>query len=255
MQTHLSLLLSVFTIGFIFCSVVFAQPSNDLKFDRLKYRYQINDIDGIGELIEPLWQQLIRGDAEFELAQQHLVATATTKFYVLTGEHHLAILPYLIGIQAQKRMEKESLEPLVEPLDASFGLQYLPPVFFSEKNQQQFQSQSDAAIDQGVMRESELVAKYRDVSPDRLDPIQTEMLAAISTAKANVTPSDRQVLRLIESFVTQQDKHSTLAHESLATAIEALQRLNRDDEAERLAAVFRTNFPDSQRLIRRRLLR
>ena len=249
MQILFSLLLA-FAFNIILLSPASAQQFTDRKFDRLMYRYQINDIDGIGELIEPLWQRYIQAAAEFDLPQQQLIALAATKFYVHRGEHYRAILPYLTGLQIQNALKKESLELLIELPDNSFRLKHLPPIFYSEKAQRQFRCKLDAAIDHGVLRESELVAKYRDSAPDQLSKIQTEMLTSISAAKANASPSDRDVLRLIDSFVTQKDKHTTLAHESLATAIEALQRLNRIDEADRLAEVFRTQFPDSRRLKR-----
>ena len=248
MQTNFLLL--VFTLNFIICPAVFAQQSTDLLLNRLKHRYQINDIDGIGELIEPLWQRLMGGNAEFDLAQQHLVATAASKFHLCTGEHHRAILPYLVSVQIQEALVSGSSQPLIELPDASFRNKYPPPIFFSEKNKQRFRSESDAAIDQGLLRESELVAKYREGDPDQLDSIENDMLASISAVKASDTPSDRQILLLIESFVAQKDQHWSLAHESLATAIETLRRLDRNDEAERLAVVFRTQFPDSRRLER-----
>ena len=250
MQTHLTLLLLTLAIGFTLSPAAPAQQSIDRKFDRLYCRYQINDIDGLGELIEPLWKQLIQGDAKFELAQKHLIAMAAIKFYISTGEHHLAILPDLVTIEIQSAIEKESVRPLVEPLDASFRRKHLPPIFFSDKDRRQFRSDLNTAIVQGVLVESELVVKYREATPNKLDKIQKEMLASISTAKASNTPSDREILRLIQSFVTHIDEHCTLAHESLATAIEALLRLNRNDEAERLRAAFLTQFPDSRRLER-----
>ena len=249
MQTH-HWLLVVLAFGFNFSPIAFAQKSTDQKFIRLKYRYQINDIDGIGELITPLWQQTISGEPEFDLVQQHLIAIAAVKYYVRTGEHQRAILPYLVGVQMQETMKKESLETLLEPLDASFGIKYLPPIFYSEQDQRQFQSELDTAIDQGLLNQSEFAAKYREANPGQLDRVQSEMLTSITAAKTVATPSDREILRLIESFVAHKDQHWTLAHESLATAIEALERLNRNDEAARLAAAFRNQFPDSRRLER-----
>ena len=254
MQTIFSLLLSAFAFGLALGSVLsttaFAQQSSDQNLDRLRYRYQINDNDGLGELIEPLWQHLIQGVAEFNLPQQHLIAMAAMKFYSRTGQYDLAILPGLVAVQKQQAMQKVSATPWVEPIDARYRKQHLPPVFFTEQDRQRFRSQLNTAIVQGVLNESELVVKYREPTPDKLDKVQNEMLASITAATANDPPSDREILRLIQSYVTHQDQHRALAHESLAIAIEALQRLKRKDEAERLAAVFRTQFPDSRRLQR-----
>ena len=249
MQTHLLPLLMV-AFALVFSSAVSAQPSTDQNLERLKYRYHINDIDGVGELIDPLCKQIVQGDADFDLAQQHLIVLAATKFYVQAGEHHLAVLPYLIGTQTQEAMEKESIKPLAEPLDAQFRRKHLPLVFFSINDRQICQSQLNAAIDQDVLIKSKLVMEYLKSSPEQLNKIQHAMLASITAAKANALPSDQEIMRLIEWFVTQKDEHRTLAHESLATAIEALQHLNRNDEAERLRAAFRHQFPDSRRLTR-----
>jgi len=249
MQIHFTPIVMAVAVCFVSSIDSFAQEPVTSTIDRLKYRYQINDVDGIGELISPMFQQMIDGDStEFDIPQLHLVAMAAVKFHVQSGVHHRAIVPSLIATGLQAKMKEDAIAPLVTPLNDSFRVKHIPPVFFSEQHRQQFGAELDAAIEKGSLNQSELAITYRDANPNQLKTVQQEMLTAISAAKGNPTPSDRAVLQAVDAFVSHRDQHPTLAHESLATAIEALRRLDRSAEANRLLAIFRTQYPDSRRL-------
>lgn len=227
-----------------------AQENNDRVILRLKHRYEINDVDGIGTLIQPLFQSVVEGDSKFDAAQKHVIALSAMKFYVRTGEHFRAIVPLLIGLQIQSKLEEATNNTLIAPMSDSLRVMQVPPLFFSDEDRVKFRDELHNAIEKGTIVESELVNFYRAAVPNQLMPHQQEMLTSILAAKKNPKPSDREILRLIDFFVINQAEHPTLTHESLATAIEALQRLDRNEEAERLQAVFDTHYPDSRRLKR-----
>jgi len=221
------------------------------RIQRLQYRYEIEDIDGIGELIEPLFLQVVGGEGStLDVPQKHLIAVAAMKFHLATGDHNQAILPYLVARHQQTKLEQTGIAALVDSVDEPFRNKHLPPMFFSENELSRFHSQLKKAIEQDACLENENSAFYAEENLDHLSFVQKQMLDAISVAKENPLPSDREILKLIEHHVTQLEQQPTLAHESLATAIEGLKRLDRTSEAERLRKVFQTQFPYSRRLDR-----
>ncbi len=232
------------------------------KIDRLKYRCKIGDVDGIGELVEPLFQQVIDGDARFDVVQRHFIATAALKFHLRTGRYARAIVPYLIALQRQKQIDESPNEetandqnqhnPIDDGLgamaDDSFRRKHLPPIFFAADQHQQFIADVSVAIENGVLRESELTAAYHAADSNQLTTVEQKMVVAISAVAPQRLVTDREILRLVDFFVTYRSQHPTLSHESLVAAIEALRRQKRHQEVQRLTMAFRQHYPDSRRL-------
>ena len=127
---------------------------------RLKHRFEIEDVDGVGELIEPLFAQVVGEEqSSLDLPQKHLIALAAMKFHLISGDHSRAILPFLIALHLQNELKKQPLHLLlVEPVDKTetFRTKYLPTLFFSEEDRSRFRKQFDKAINNGACLNSEL---------------------------------------------------------------------------------------------------
>ena len=226
-----------------------AQETAAQRIQRLKYRYDIQDIDGIGELIEPLFAQVVGGEgSNLSVPQIHLIAIAAMKFHLATGDHGQAIVPYLVATHQQTELAQGSLASLVDLVDESFRDQNLPPVFFSDDDLSRFRIQLKRAIEAGECLEDEHSAYYDESNSDQLNSVQKQMVEMISNVRENPKPRDREILKLIDHYISHRNQHRALAHESLATAVEGLKRLDRNTEADRLTSVFHTQFPNSRRL-------
>ena len=243
-------LLPLATAGII--SLLFSLPElHAQEIERLKNRFEIGDIDGMGELAEPLFAQIVNGEvSDSDSSQKHLIAMAAMKFHLASGDHDQAVLPFLIASHLQTELEGESKDPLVDSVDESFRTKHLPPAFFSEEDRSRFQAQFEKAVENGACLETELSAAYYDAGTDQQSPEQQKIVEAILAVQGNPKPSDREILKLVEHYVTHLQQHPTLVHQSLATAIEGLQALKRDVEADQLLSKFRSQFPDSRRLTR-----
>jgi hypothetical protein len=205
---------------------------------RLKHRFEIDDIDGIGELIEPLFAQVVNAQkTDLDLPQKHLIAMAAMKFSLASGDHTRAIVPFLIALHLQTATKENPRHKLlVKPVDQTetFRTKYLPTLFFTDEDRSRFRDEFDNALSNGVCLKTELSKAYYNASENQRSPAQQKMLDAIARVKKNPQPSDRDILKLIEHFATQRTDHPAIANKSLATAIQGLRKLKRTAEAEKL---------------------
>lgn len=242
------LLLLLVVSGLLFFSpVLFAQrapvpETTAHQVARLKYRYEIEDSDGVSELIEPLFNQLVGEEkSSLDLPQKHLIAMAAIKFYWNSGDHSRAILPFLIALHLETELKKQPhYLLLVEPVDKTkeFRTKYLPALFFNEEDRSHFRRQFDDAVNNGACVKTELSDFYYEADSNQLSPTQQKLLDTISLVKENPQPTDREIDDLMNCYFTQFLTHRALANESTKTAIEGLMKLNRTAEANRLKRMF-----------------
>lgn len=227
------------------------QPSIS-PLQRLRHRYSIDDIDGIGEIINPLINNLIQpippAQSDLSISEQHLIAAAAVKFFVRRGQFSHAVVPFLIAKDRQQTLTKNAETGQIKFLDAKFQHSHLPPLFLSKAQRTQVHSEIKVALGNGLITQSSDVDRYLSPPQNSLSVEQQEMVAAIAAAQTANPIKDRQILKLIQHFVIHHNDHHYLTHQSLALAIDLLEQNQRHQEADRLRSVFRTHFPDSQRI-------
>ncbi len=219
---------------------------------RLKYRYEIDDFDGIGELIEPLFNQVIgKEESSLDLPQKHLVAMAAMRFHLVSGDHSRAILPYLLALHLQTELKEQPHHLLlVEPADKTEKFRRcLPTLFFTADDRSRFRKQFDQAVTNGVCLKTELSEAYYKAGKDQRSPAQQKILDAILLVRENPQPTDREIHKLLDHSFDQWVAHPTLTREAMTTAIEGLMKLNRAAEADRLKS---TLFPKRIRYLGRK---
>ncbi len=223
------------------------------QIGRLRYRLNNRDIDGVGELIEPLFTRVIgKAEPSLDLPRKHLIAVATMKFELASGDHGRAVLSYLIALHMQSELPKQPHHLLlVEPVDEteSFRTKFFPTLFFTAEDQSHFRKQFDNAVEAGACLKTELTEAYYNADEDQLSAEQQRILDDISLVNKSQQPTDREIQRLIDHSVNQMLAHKTLANKSLSTAIDGLVKLKRDAEAGSLRRSLKARQRASARLL------
>lgn len=210
---------------------------------RLRHRYKIGDVDGIGEMIEPLFTMVVDNEEpSLDLPQKHLIAMAALKFELASGDHSRAMVPYLIALHLQSELLKQPQHLLlVEPVDetAAFRTKHVPTLFFSPEDQSRFQKQFDNALENGACSKTKLSQTYYQADKRQRSQTQQQIMDDIARVKENPQPSDREIYRLLRDWFSHGNTDSALAEKSLTAAMEGLTKLNRNTEAEKLRSLRR----------------